>query len=70
MMMKVLQLEVELQTIERVVRRIEQANSGNIHQTSTGIIENIFAFKCCIASIRKFGTIDHLIVNVILQKIM
>ena len=69
-MMKVLQLEVELQTIERVVRRIEQANSGSIHQTSTGIVNNIFALKCCIASIRNFDSIDQLIVTIILRKIM
>lgn len=42
-----LQLEVELQTIERVVRRIEQANSGSTQQPSTGAITVIPASKCC-----------------------
>ena len=69
-MIKVLQLEVELQTIERVVRRIEQANSGSIHQTSTGVIFNVFALKCCIASIGNFVSFNLLVVTIILRKIM
>ena len=48
-MIKVLQLEVELQTIERVVRRIEQANSGSTQQTTTGGINGIFASNCCVS---------------------
>ena len=48
-MFQILQLEVELQTIERVVRRIEQANSGSTQQPSTGALINTFASKCCYA---------------------
>jgi hypothetical protein len=48
-MFQVLQLEAELQTIERVVRRIEQANSGSTQQSSTGAIIVTSASKCCYA---------------------